>query len=218
MRKKVFCFGCSFTNGTHREEKDWKVSYPYQLSLLMPNVDVYNFGISGGNNILNDLIIKKAYEEFNVDFSIVQFTHPNRFYFSLDNSSEKIGIRYGVEQLTDNYYLLNNDYVVTYFNVFTPASLKGVPHRITKADIKKMSNLYKLLPANQIKHINETAYLSTLYRLKDKQHYTWSWNKETLGTNVVPDRLKLQCYEDDTKHLTQLGNQVLAGYLKGTIV
>jgi hypothetical protein len=210
MRKNIFCFGCSFTNGNHFEQKDWRASYPYQLSLLMPDVDVYNLGVSGGNNILNDMIIKKALEEYSVDFSIVQFTFPNRFYISSSDSSEKIGIRHGVKQLSDNYYLLSMDYVAEYFKVFTPSNFKG--------GVQKIRQLYKLLPKRQIEHINEAAYLSTLYRLKDSHHYTWSWSKGTLGTNVVPDRLKLEQFDDGTGHLTQLGNQVLAVYLKGAIV
>jgi hypothetical protein len=209
MRKNVFCFGCSFTNGIHFAQKDWRASYPYQLSLLMPDVDVYNLGVSGGNNILNDMIIKKALEEYSVDFSIVQFTFPNRFYISLSDSSEKIGIRYGVKQLSDNYYLLSKEYIAEYFNIFTPSYLKS--------NVQRIKQLYKLLPKRQIAHINETAYLSTLYRLKDLHHYTWSWNEDTLGTNVVPNSLKLEKFDDGTGHLTQKGNRVLAGYLKGEI-
>lgn len=207
MRKTIFCFGCSFTNGVTESQNYWQKSYPALLSQFI-DADVYNFGISGGNNILNDWLIKTTLLQYKVDFVFKQNTHKNRFYYSKEKDSEKIKLKYGVEKKSDNYYVLSKAYMNNYFKYFTP-----------KESGKDVVNIYRRFPNLQIEHLNDAACLASAHRLKDTKHYEFKWDNNCSGNteNILHDILPLNQYKDSTGHMVARGNRLIANFLKEKI-
>ena len=55
---KIVCVGCSYTYGLVTRQPDYTKTYPYYLSKMFPNAEVYNLGIGAAGNMLIDIILE----------------------------------------------------------------------------------------------------------------------------------------------------------------
>lgn len=99
-RPRIYCFGCSFTQGV--KESNF-TSYVHSLAKLLPEYDFYNYGAGGTSELFHSYLLRTLPDKQPNDISIFQITSMGRLTwwndFDLHNA-----IRYRYE----NNYELNS--------------------------------------------------------------------------------------------------------------
>jgi hypothetical protein len=99
----IFCYGCSFTGGVY-EGSELKESWPYRLSLMLPNSKVYNFGKQATSVLYSLNMIEQSTKHLKPDLILTQLTEPTRITFYDHDYS--LNLDRDTIQLSNNYYSL----------------------------------------------------------------------------------------------------------------
>jgi lysophospholipase L1-like esterase len=102
----IFCFGCSFTGGVY-DRQELRESWPYRLSLLLPEHKIYNFGKQATSALYSINMIEQATSQLSPDLILTQLTVPTRMTFY--DTDFRFDYKNHVVQLTDNYFVLKSN-------------------------------------------------------------------------------------------------------------
>lgn len=102
----LFCHGCSFTGGVYQGQ-ELRESWPYRLSVLAPDVTIYNFGRQATSVLYSINMIEQATALIKPDRIIAQLTEPTRMTFY--HADFRLDMNKHVLQLTDNYFVLKEN-------------------------------------------------------------------------------------------------------------
>lgn len=214
MNLKIVCVGCSFTDGlvgnlSHTD------TYPYQLSLLIPNSIVYNLGVGAASNFFAYQVIKTAIEKIKPDIIIRQLTRDARFHV-YNHDIEKLDITNYITQLTDNYFFVDRPKLLQDSNFFTISTSTGKLYNLKLANTIHRY-YFKYFHNQDIYELNKAVLLAGDHYLKDQRSLTFSWMtrdtyndfwsvEDTIGFN------KKYCY-DTANHFNKTGNEQVAKYV-----
>lgn len=99
----ILTFGCSFTGGVY-EGQELRECWPYQLSLLMPNIKIYNFGRQATSVLYTINMLEQAASQIESNMVISQLTEPTRMTFY--DPEFRLDVNKHLVQLTNNYFVL----------------------------------------------------------------------------------------------------------------
>lgn len=103
MSKVISCFGCSFTGGVFTDS-ELRESWPYQLSLVRPDLKIYNFGREATSVLFSLNMIEQVSVQLQSDVIITQLTEPTRMTFY--DPGFKLNLKHDLLQISNNYWVL----------------------------------------------------------------------------------------------------------------
>lgn len=102
-KPRVYCFGCSYTEGV--KNANW-VSYVQYLAELLPGYDIYNYGVGGTSELFHTHLMNTLPEKTPEDISIFQITSMGRLTWWNNEAYHA-----NVNHKSDNIWRLNNTFV-----------------------------------------------------------------------------------------------------------
>lgn len=99
-RPRIYCFGCSFTQGV--EESNF-TSYVHSLAKLLPEYDFYNYGAGGTSELFHSYLLRTLPDKQPNDISIFQITSMGRLTWW-----NNVNLHDAIQHRSDNNYELNS--------------------------------------------------------------------------------------------------------------
>lgn len=204
--KNIAVFGCSWTQGL--KDKDFD-NWVFRLSKCFPQHNFYNFAAGGTSIVYHTHLLEQILKSTKFDYKIFQVTSPGRFTWWQPHNALDL-----IEQKTDNYYCLQEDYgrFVDRINTGTILSKKFV-----KLDRKKHNfgvEYYKRLTDEQIR-LDNIAYVSYIKDKVDFHFYhrkSYEKNSFSILTELGDDKFN-KFVIDDGDHFGEEGNQWQADWI-----
>lgn len=102
-RPRIYCFGCSYTEGINNN--NW-ISYVQYLAELCPEYDIYNYGVGGTSELFHTYLMNTLPEKTPQDISIFQITSMGRLtWWNYDTYHANL------DHKTNNIWRLNSTFV-----------------------------------------------------------------------------------------------------------
>jgi lysophospholipase L1-like esterase len=137
-KPRIYCFGCSFTQGVGHG--DW-VNYTTYLSELLPNYDVYNYGVGGSSELFHAYLMRTLPEKTSEDVTILQLTSIGRF-----TQWNDINYHTAFEQQTEDLWKLDRKIITQNVQCITYGMLdrKNYPdYKFIKMYYERTTRLYE---------------------------------------------------------------------------
>lgn len=136
-RPRIYCFGCSFTEGV---EANNFISWVDFLAKLLPDYDFFNYGVGGTSELFHAYLLRTLPEKQDSDISIFQITSHSRMTWWNQIDFHKL-----MHHNKDNIYKLNRDIVFQNFdrvNIGVLSQPRDKNYKFAKTYYKKMTKIY----------------------------------------------------------------------------
>ena len=202
MSKRIHIFGCSFVEGQIRETEclTGRSNFPEYLSLLAPNLKIYNWGVSGTSINYHLYLSSKVKQFYNTldDVYILKCTTPGRL------TSWKV--------LEDHYFESPKEITSNYHYQHVPRK-KFKVHNLRQETPDQLANYYFLnLEWKQL----DFEYTVSLGYAENNFDFVYSHHDETKFPCIrkILGKEKYQKYiKDDGRHFGDDGNKWEAQWL-----
>ena len=215
---KIVCVGCSYTYGLVTRQPDYTKTYPYYLSKMFPNAEVYNLGIGAAGNMLIDIILEYAINSIKPNFVVRQITYPNRF-FTFKKDPRNVGIENFIRQREKNYYDFYPQSLQKHFFYWTAKALVHSGSDYTFNQQKKIrKQFFANYPKEIIQYLSDTAVTNSEVQLKDIPNFFFNWNNDgkykkfdTIENVIGHNEENIH---DKSNHYNATGNKKVAEYIR----